>query len=79
MWHVELNDGNVALFWTMGRGAGVVDPHGNKMKNWRFRSDENSGKIVVCTCLLSSEGCDSSFPKKLDLTLAPNKTNEVIM
>ena len=32
-------------------------------------------KITVCACLLSSEGCDS-FPKHLDLALAPNKTNE---
>ena len=32
-------------------------------------------KITVFTCLLSSEGCDS-FPKHLDLALAPNKTNE---
>ena len=32
-------------------------------------------KITVCACLLSSEGCDS-FPKHLDLTLAPNKTNK---
>ena len=31
-------------------------------------------KITVFTCLLSSEGCDS-FPKHLDLALAPNKTN----
>ena len=32
-------------------------------------------KITVFTCLLSSEGWDS-FPKHLDLALAPNKTNE---
>ena len=32
-------------------------------------------KITVFACLLSSEGCDS-FPKHLDLALAPNKTNE---
>ena len=32
-------------------------------------------KITVFTCLLSSEGCDS-FPKHLDLALAPNKTNK---
>ena len=32
-------------------------------------------KITGCACLLSSEGCDS-FPKHLDLALAPNKTNE---
>ena len=32
-------------------------------------------KTTVFTCLLSSEGCDS-FPKHLDLALAPNKTNE---
>ena len=32
-------------------------------------------KITLFTCLPSSEGCNS-FPKHLDLTLAPNKTNE---
>ena len=32
-------------------------------------------KINVFAFLLSSEGCDS-FPKHLDLALAPNKTNE---
>ena len=32
-------------------------------------------KTTVFTCLLSSEGCHS-FPKHLDLALAPNKTNE---
>ena len=32
-------------------------------------------KITVCACLLSSEGCNS-FPKHLDLALAPNKTNK---
>jgi hypothetical protein len=34
-------------------------------------------KIIVCACLLSSEGCDS-FPKHLDLALAPNKTNKEV-
>ena len=32
-------------------------------------------KITVFACLLSDEGCDS-FPKYLDLVLAPNKMNE---
>ena len=32
-------------------------------------------KTTVFTCLLSDEGCDS-FPKHLDLALAPNKTHE---
>ena len=32
-------------------------------------------KNTVLTCLLSNEGCDS-FPKRLDLALAPNKTSE---
>ena len=32
-------------------------------------------KNAVFTYLLSIEGCDS-FPKHLDLALAPNKTNE---
>ena len=32
-------------------------------------------KITVFTLMLSDEGCDS-FPKHLDLALAPNKTNE---
>ena len=31
--------------------------------------------ITVFACVLSIEGCDS-FPKHLDLALAPNKTNE---
>ena len=31
--------------------------------------------ITIFTCLLSSDGCDS-FPKHLDLALAPNKTNK---
>ena len=30
-----LNTGNFALFLTLG---GVVSPHGDKMKNWRFCS-----------------------------------------
>ena len=32
-------------------------------------------QITVFTCLLISKGCDS-FSKHLDLSLAPNKTNE---
>ena len=32
-------------------------------------------KIAVSTCLPGTEGCDS-FPRNLDLALAPNKTNE---
>ena len=32
-------------------------------------------KITVFTCLPGTEGCDS-FPKRLDLALALNKTNE---
>ena len=32
-------------------------------------------KFTVFACLLSDEGCDS-IPKHLDLTLAPDKTNE---
>ena len=32
-------------------------------------------KITVFACLLSDEECDS-FPKHLDLAMAPNKTNE---
>ena len=32
-------------------------------------------KITVYICLLNSEGPDS-FPKHLDLALAPNKANE---
>ena len=35
-----LNDGNFALFWTMG---GVVSPNGDIMKNWRFCSYGNFG------------------------------------
>ena len=35
-----LNDGNFALFWTMG---GVMGPHGDKMKNWRFCSYRKFG------------------------------------
>ena len=31
-------------------------------------------KITVFTCLPGTEGCDS-FPKCLDVALAPNKTN----
>ena len=58
--------------------AGVVCPHGGKMKNLRCCSYGNFGdKIIVFTCLPSSEGCDS-FLKHLDLALAPNKTNEWI-
>ena len=32
-------------------------------------------KTTIFTCLPGTEGCDS-FPKRLDLVLAPNKTNE---
>ena len=32
-------------------------------------------KITVFICLIREEGCDS-FPKHLNLALAPNKTNE---
>ena len=32
-------------------------------------------KFTVFTCLLISEGC-RSFPKHLDVALAPTKTNE---
>ena len=32
-------------------------------------------KITVFTYLPGTEGCDS-FPERLDLALAPNKTNE---
>ena len=32
-------------------------------------------KITVFTCLPGTEECDS-FPERLDLALAPNKTNE---
>ena len=35
-----LNDGNLALFLDNG---GVVGPHGDKMKNWRFCSYGNFG------------------------------------
>ena len=35
------------------------------------------GEITVYAWLLSSEGCDS-FPKHLNLSPAPNKTNEVV-
>ena len=35
-------------------------------------------KTNVFTCLPSNEGRDS-FPRHLDLTLAPNKTNEGVM
>ena len=32
-------------------------------------------KITIFTCLPGIAGCNS-FPKRLDLALAPNKTNE---
>ena len=34
-------------------------------------------KITVFTCLPGTEECDS-FPERLDLALAPNKTNEAV-
>ena len=67
------NDSNRALFWTVG---GAVAPHGGKMKNWDFVvMDILEIKIIIFICLPVTEGCDS-FPKHLDLTLSPNKTNE---
>ena len=61
------------FFWAVGD---VICPHGGKMKKLRCC---NYGileiKITVVACLLSNEGCDS-FPKHLDLALAPSKTNE---
>ena len=72
-----LNYDDFALFWTNG---GVVGPREGKLKNWRFCSYGNFGDILITVficLLLSTEECDS-FPKHLDLTLTPNKTNEGI-
>ena len=53
--------------------GGVLGPHEGKMRNRRFCSYGNFGdKITVFTCLPGTEGC-GSFPRHLDLTLAPNK------
>ena len=61
----------VLFFWTVGC---VVGPYGGNMKNWRFCNYCNFGdKIAVFTCLPGTEGCNS-FPGRLDLALAPNKT-----
>ena len=35
-------------------------------------------KITVFNCMSGTEGCDS-FPKRLDLAPAPNKTNEGVV
>ena len=65
-----LNYDDFALFWTNG---GVVGPRDGKLKNWRFCSYGNFGdKTTVFTCLLTNEVCDS-FPKRLNLALAPKK------
>ena len=56
------NDSSFSLFLNSG---GVVILHGRRMKNKRFCSFVILEiKIIVFTCLLSSEGCDS-FPKCL--------------
>ena len=61
------------FFWAI---EDVVGPHGDKMKNWRCFSYGNFGdKNHRFACLLSDEGCDS-FPRHLDLALAPDKTNK---
>ena len=62
------------FFWTVG---GVVGPHGGKMKNWDFVvMDILEIKIIIFICLLVTEGGCDSFPKHLDLALAPNTINE---
>ena len=67
------NDNIFALFWAIGD---VVGPHGGKMKNRDFVvMDILEIKTIVFICLPVTEGCDS-FPKRLDLALALNKTNE---
>ena len=67
------NGSNRALFRTVG---GTVGPHGGRLKNWDFVvMDILEIKIIIFICLPVTEGCDS-FPKHLDLTLSPNKTNE---
>ena len=60
------------FFWAIG---GVEGPHGGNMKNWRCCNYGNFGDNTVFTCLPGTEECDS-FPERLDLSLAPNKTNE---
>ena len=59
--------GQLGVLWVhMGvksRTGGFVVKYGNF-----------GDKIIVFTCMLSSEGCDS-FSKHLDLALTSNKTN----
>ena len=53
----------------------VVGPHGDNTKNLTCCKYGNFGdKNHRFTFLLSDEGCDS-FPRHLDLALAPIKTN----
>ena len=63
----------ISLFF--GTIGDVVGPRGGKMKNRKCFSYGNFGDKNHRTCLLSDEG-HNSFPKHLDLALAPDKTNE---
>ena len=71
---MQNNDSSFALFWAI---ADVVwrSAWGQNKEFEMFSMAILEIKITVFTCLLSKEGCDS-FPKHLDLELAPIKTNE---